>query len=245
MKRLILLITSLTLAVVRPAAAAIVQHVTASEARGLSGNGVSILLRNGSGTNIDFTETGELIQRAWLDDPSFATFDADVALCQQGRECSQNTGASVIHLRRIVGINFPNLPDSATTLLTIVTNSSGGKKTYLFPIAYGAGAASYVIAPDNQSLSGDGVVLDDGRSANWHDVERGLQLAVEQNLISPQSPVVIRTNRFLSAVRSGSHIEQAIRSSGISMDIVSRLAQMGYRQIPSRQTLPPVQSVEE
>lgn len=231
MKRLFGLITALSLLSMRPADAAMVQRVSASQAQGLTGNGVSILLRAGSGTNIDFTQTGEAIQKVWFDDPGFATFDADTPLCQQGSQCTQEGGASIIHLRRIDGIRFPNLPASTTTMMTVITNSSDGKKTYIFPIAYGAGAASYMIEPDSHSLGGNGLLMNDGRTASWSDIERGVQAAIQQDLLPADSPVVIRTYQFLSQVRNGRPIEQAISRSGISMEIILHLAQMGYRTI--------------
>lgn len=233
MKRLFLLLIPLSLISAGSARASMVQRVAESQARGLSGSGVEILLRNGPGTNIDFSETDEVVQRVWLDDPGFATIDFDGKLCDPNDRCDPQNGggASIIHLRRVVGITFPNIPRANSTLLTVVTNSGEGKKTYLFKISYGGGAAQYSVIPDNQGALGNGITINNGRVANWDDVERGLRLAIEQKLLLPDSPVISRTNQFLAAVRNGSGINQAMITSGLSMAIVSRLAQMGYQTL--------------
>ena len=214
--------------------ASITRQVSVSQAQGLVGSGTQISVWNGSGTNINFTPTGEVIQRVWLDDPSFVTVDFDGALCSRNSgECHTSSGASVIHLRRINGIRFPNLPQTDSTLLTVITGSASGKKTYLFKVSYGAGAQQYAaldVTPDNQSvLNGGGIKVEGGRTANWDDVERGLQQIISQRLLPLDSPVVIRMQNFLANVRNGMAVDQALSGSGVSMAVVSRLAQIGYQ----------------
>ena len=208
----------------------IVQKVSQSQAQGLIGSGATATVWSGNGTNIDFTRTGETIQRAWLDDAHAIAIDFDATLDGRG-------SASIVHLKRVTGIHFPNLPETRSTLLTVVTRSPYGKKTYLFDVRYGSGAPKYAtlaIVPDAQPLTG-GVALAD-RTANWNDVERGLRRAIAQQLISAQSPINQRVQTFLANVRNGMPMRQAAAQAKISLAVVSKLAQMGTVSSVSRPT---------
>lgn len=203
----------------------IVQKVSQSQAQGLIGNGATVTVWLGNGTNIDFTRTGETIQRAWLDDAHAVTLDFDAALDKSG-------SASIVHLKRVTGIHFPNLPETRSTLLTVVTRSPYGKKTYLFDVRYGSGTPKYAtlaIVPDTQPITG-GVALGD-KTANWNDVERGLQRAIAQRLISVQSPVNQRVQAFLANVRNGMPMQQAAAQAKVSLAVVSKLAQIGTTSV--------------
>ncbi|MBE9010935.1 hypothetical protein IQ250_12020 [Pseudanabaenaceae cyanobacterium LEGE 13415] len=203
----------------------IVQQVSQTQAQGLAGNGATVTVWLGNGTNIDFTRTGETIQRAWLDDAHAITLDFDAALDGRGN-------ASILHLKRVTGIHFPNLPETRSTLLTVVTRSPYGKKTYLFDVHYGSGTPKYAtlaVVPDAQPLTG-GVALAD-RTANWNDVERGLQRAIAQRLIPAQSPINQRVQIFLANVRNGMPMQQAATQAKVSLAVVSKLAQMGTNAV--------------
>jgi hypothetical protein len=209
-------------------AAPIVREMPQTQAQGLTGSGAYITVWAGSGTNIDFTRTGETIQRAWLDDPSLLTIDFDGSLCSRnaGNDCGD--GVSIIHLRRVVGIRFPNLPTTVSTLLTVVTQSHRGKKIYLFNVGYGAGTPGYAtvaITPNFQL--GRGVVMRGDRATDWQAIETGLQRAITQRLILADSPVVLRVQDFLARVRSGTPMSQAMQDAKVTLALISRLAAMG------------------
>lgn len=186
--------------------------------------GAQLSVWPGSGANIDFTRTEEVIQRVWLDDPSRLTVDFDAPL-------TGDSGASVIHLRRVTGISFPNLPATASTLLTVVTQSrDDNRHVYQFEVNYGSGTPQYAtvsITPSADSSNTDGLVMSNGRTASLADVERGLQQAIAQNLITASSPVIARTQDFLVRVRNGAAMQLAADEANISMAIVSQLATMG------------------
>ena len=209
-------------------AAPIVREMPQTQAQGLTGSGAYITVWAGSGTNIDFTRTGETIQRTWLDDPSLLTIDFDGSLCSRnaGNDCGD--GVSIIHLRRVVGIRFPNLPAAASTLLTVVTQSHQGKKIYLFNVGYGSGIPGYatVAITPNFQLS-NGVVMRGDRVADWQAIETGLQRAITQRLILADSPVVLRVQDFLARVRSGTPMSQAMQDAKVTLPLISRLAAMG------------------
>ncbi len=217
-------------------AAPIVREMPQTQAQGLTGAGASLTVWAGSGTNIDFTRTGETIQRAWLDDPSLLTLDFDGSLCNHsaGNDCS---GASIIHLRRITEIRFPNLPATNATLLTVVTQSDHSKKLYLFNVSYGSGPPAYAtVAITPHFQLGNGVVLRGDRASEWNTVEAGLTQAIQQHLILPDSPVTLRVRDFLLRVRSGTPVQQAIRDAKVTMVVISRLATLGNASHPVSQT---------
>lgn len=248
---LITLASALSMLMSRPVfAAALVRSIPITQAQE-GGAHLSVWL--GSGTNIDFTRTGEVIQKVWLDDPSRLTVDFDGSLGRASSDSfggSEGTGASVIHLRRVTGISFPHLPETAATLLTVVTQtSSGGHRLYQFEVTYGSGTPQYATvalmpnATDTGNGTASGLVLANGRSATLADVEHGLQQAVSQNLIAANSPVVARTQDFLARVRNGSAMQLAAAEANISMAVVSQLAMMGMSSL-SRSTLLPTGSVD-
>lgn len=191
-------------------AAPIVRPIPQSVAQGLSRSGASVTVWAGSGTNLDFTRTGETIQRAWLDDPHAVVVDFDAPLGQ----------ASVLHLKRVQGIHFPNLPETDATLLTIVTQSPYGKKTYLFEVGYGTGTPQYAtlaVTPDNQASD---------RPITGKEVERGLRQAIARQLITPKSPVALRVQNFLALVQNGMPTQQAAERAEVSLAVITKLAEL-------------------
>lgn len=225
------LVVASLLSVARPAfSAPIVRQLSEAQAQGLTGDGARISVWPGSGTNLDFTRTGEVIQRVWLDDPSRLTLDFDGNLCSQGDSGNcDGAGASVIHLRRVTGIHFENLPETASTLLTVVTDSPEGRKVYQFQVNYGSGDPQYAtvaIAPNTTSQA-SAIVTTSGQTVSLANVERGLNSAIASHLIPSDSPVISKVQDFLARVRNGSVPQAAADAAGISLAVVSRLAEMG------------------
>ena len=226
-------------------AGALVNSIPISQAQG---GGAQLSVWPGSGTNIDFTRTGEVIQRVWLDDPSRLTIDFDGNLgggddFGGGGGGGGSGGAGVIHLRRVTGISFSNLPQTASTLLTAVTQGSDGSRhVYQFQVNYGSGTPQYAtvaLMPSStgtDTSNGGGLVVSSGRTATLSDIERGLQQAISQNLIAASSPVVARTQDFLARARNGTAMQSAADEANISMAVVSQLATMGMSTL-SRPTL--------
>jgi hypothetical protein len=224
-------------------AAPTVRQLSEAQAQGLTDGGAKISVWPGSGTNLDFTRTGEVIQRVWLDDPSRLTLDFDGSLCGQGNSGNcDGAGASVIHLRRVTGIHFENLPETAFTLLTVVTASPQGHKVYQFQVNYGSGEPQYAtvaIAPDNSAQSST-IVTTSGRTASLVSVELGLRSAIATNLITTDSPLISQVQDFLARVRNGTDLKAAADAVGISLAVVSRLAEMGLPPVaPSAEVAQP------
>lgn len=128
-----------TLFLVQTANATVIRNVSSDQAQGITGEAVSVDVAPGVGLNISFIQTGEFVKKAWIDDPSRITLSFDGTLCQtisQGQECSSDQGATVVHLRQIRPIDFPDLPRSSTngTLLTLITEGTEGRKLYQFRV---------------------------------------------------------------------------------------------------------------
>ncbi|WP_257236557.1 hypothetical protein [Nostoc sp. 'Peltigera malacea cyanobiont' DB3992] len=111
-------------------AAPVVRTIKQTQASGQGAILQTINVWNGHGVAISFYELGETIKKVWLDDPSQILLDTDGCLEGLEENCS-NPGAGLIHLRRIKRVNIPGIPQTSTTLLTVVTQSSSGeRKTY-------------------------------------------------------------------------------------------------------------------
>jgi hypothetical protein len=245
MKRLpvvLSLVVATLVAIAKPASSIpIVRQISEAQAQGLTGGGAQISVWPGSGTNLDFTRTGEVIQRVWLDDPSRLTLDFDGNLCGQGNSGNcDGAGASVIHLRRVTGIHFENLPETAFTLLTVVTESSEGRKVYQFQVNYGSGEPQYAtvaISPDISAQS-SAIVTTSGRTASLVSVELGLRHAIATRLIPADSPVIPKVQDFLARVHNGATPQAAADAAGISLAVVSRLAEMGLPAVAQPAEMP-------
>ncbi|GAB1541319.1 hypothetical protein NUACC21_39900 [Scytonema sp. NUACC21] len=127
----------------------VLRSIFSCQAQGLGGAIPQITVWFQQGTNLSFIQTGETIKKVWLDDPSQVTLDFDGPVCmqfgQQGSETGdcENSAASVIHLRRIKKLDIPGLPNTNSTLLTVVTEKQGQRKLYTFRVIYSNGTPEY------------------------------------------------------------------------------------------------------
>lgn len=136
MKHLVLLPLVLGLISTPSALALSAKTISSEQAQGTTGI-VTLEVAPGYGLNINLIPTGEVVKKAWIDDPSQIVLSFDGNLCQPSddSECN-NEGATVIHLRQIKPIAFPNLPRSpgGGTLLTLITEGNEGRKIYQFKV---------------------------------------------------------------------------------------------------------------
>ncbi len=182
-----------------------------------------IAVWEGSGINISLIETGEVIHKAWLDDPSRITLDFDGQL---------GKGAMVVHLRRIKPIEFDQLPSTPATLITLITQTQQGqRKRYQFRITYGKGSPQYygiTIKPSTPSHQPMQV-----GSEYINHVRQGLSYAKRQGWISLEQgniAVEARVRQFLAMLRGGMNLNEAAQRSAISIALVEKLAELGEVQ---------------
>lgn len=213
----------------------VVQQVSASVAAGQRGQKLTtIYLMPGYGVNLSFIPTGETVQKVWFDNPGIATLDVDGCLEGLGRECKQE-GASVLHLRSIKPMNVPGLPKTNSSLLTVVTNGSDRRSVYLFRVVNNSASAKNrvhmvevvpdAIAPSPSILTSLPSAID--AQVDFHQIHRGLIIALNQRLIIENSVLWNRIMSFLAKVRSGELLSIAAQTSGISMQLVTKLQEMG------------------
>jgi hypothetical protein len=208
-----------------------VRNITVSQAKGVGSPLQEISVWRGAGTTISFIPVNEKIRKVWLDDPSEITVDFDSPLCRvgEGGGCAQ-TDALVIHLRRIKALVFPNTPRTRTTLLTVVTETSRKQRNlYQFRVFLATGQPAYsavIVNPDAArqiSLSGNSQVSIDA-------VEQGLQIAESTGLISSdQGNIELRSRvtLFLALLEKGVEAPLAANQAGVSLSLISRLAELG------------------
>ena len=184
-----IILTGISFFCLQEIAFASVRQVPVETAR--AGN-VPITVEEASGISIDFSKSGERVYKVWLDDPSKLTVDFDGPL---------ESGAQVIHLRRITGLSFENLPSGSSTLLTVVTRSGSASNVYYFNVGYGAtDTTGIAIVPATSStLQLTRHSLSETEPVDLEMVHLGLQDAIANSVISPESPVIERVEQFLTA----------------------------------------------
>lgn len=201
--------------------------LTISQRDAENGSAPSIVVGASGGTNLSFLSTGEIIQKAWLDpvNPVRVTLDVDGQFCSEAARSCQ--GATVIHLKQITPLPFPNLPKANSTLLTVIAAVPGGsRRLYTFRIQYGGNDANHTVAvmpdrPGIATVTGVTPAIDPDRIA------QGLQVAQQKQWVYPGTPLCSRIERFIALVRAGRPAATAAGQAGISMQLVTRLMQLG------------------
>ncbi|MGK7887941.1 MAG: hypothetical protein AB4042_01305 [Leptolyngbyaceae cyanobacterium] len=199
------------------------RSIPSSYARGEHPQPVTIDLYRGHGISLNFRATGETIQRAWLDDPSQTTLDFDDVRCRNALEPGM-CAATVIHLRRIEPLSFENLPATATTVLTVLTQQN----LYQFYLAFPTGGLPEYTALNIQPE----LALAAATPNHAEVVGRGLQIAQNQGLIVEGDRLWTRIQTFLVLLRSDISPSDAATQVGISEALVLRLMEIG-QQSPS------------
>lgn len=191
---------------------------------------VTIPLSPGHGVNISFIPTGEMIEKVWLDDPSWVVLDVDGCLQNLTRgECASAT-SSVLHLRRIERLDIQGLPIAKTSQLTVVTRSPKtlARRVNVFRLTRGDASPEYhtVEVVYRATLTRNQPAVDSAA------IERGRLVAIRQRWLEESGSLDRRIKAFITQLRTQS-VEEASRSAGISMELVSRLEELGnQRSLP-------------
>ena len=194
---------------------------------------VPLVVHSGMGATVDFTQTGKIVQRAWLGDPSKITLDADRPI---------EEGSSVLFLRRINGLNFDGLPSTASTVLTTVLISAGGSEVCQIPVSYSSTLPDYTslkLMPNAEpGASGDGDLVTRllrPSSVNLDEVEAG----INANALSlgEGNSVVIRLREFIARTRSGAEQKSTAQELGIEWSLVLELSRQGEERLSHAETV--------
>jgi hypothetical protein len=206
-----------------------VKQVSQDMATGNSSQKIpQIALSPGYGVNISFIKSGEIVEKVWLDNPAIASLDVDGCLTGLSKECEQS-GATVIHLRKINRLKLPQLPSTNTSFLTVVTKGKSQRQVYLFQVVVGKNKSNYhtlEILP-NSNVFPESTIHSNINNNQLQQIIRGINISKQQGLISDNSRLRKRIELFLINVRSGKSISIAARDSGISMQLISRLIELG------------------
>lgn len=224
-----------------------VRRIPIEAATGSTGTPINLGISSGYGLNISFIPTGEIIEKVWLDDPSWLTTDVDGCLEGLSTNNCDKPGATVLHLRRIQQLNFPGLAQSSnkSTLLTLVTRGTQGRRVYVFQIQLNPPSKTppqyhtvEVVQETQQtppttaavSLQRVNFVTNSNSRVNNQSIERiekGIALSVERQWLRQGSPLWYRLAYFLTNLRQGIPLEQARVSAKLSVQLVNRLHQLG------------------
>ena len=221
-----------------------VEKISASRAQGLKGDLPTITVWSGAGANLNFVPTGEIIKKVWLDDPSLIGLDSDEPLCVvaagSNNETCTDSEATIIHLKRIHQIKFPNLPRTASTLLSVVTeNKQGDRALYQFRVAYGKGNPEYhtvAVYPDVPTIQQRRTLFVSSinpQQPSLENIELGLQVARSKRLLGRSQgnlELEKRVKTFLTLARNGESLKSAASSAGVSMQLILKLAEFGSEQ---------------
>jgi hypothetical protein len=169
------------------------------------------------------------VTKVWLDDPSRITVDFDAPL---------KRGASVIHLKRIEPVNFPGIPKSSSTLLTVIAEGASGagegarnngRERYQFRVTYGEkgqpSCYGYDVLPDPVALStSNGPALEEESL-----LREGLAIAKRRGTLSPDAGNTVletRVKRYIELRQRGVEGEAARQGAKVSRAFLDRLEEL-------------------
>lgn len=218
-----------------PADASRVRRISAQAAQ--EGNVPIAVFVEGGGVLLDFSPTGELIQKISLDDPSRVVVDH----CLVTKSCG-NRPSPIIRLFRSAGIAFKDIPSAKVTMLSVETTDAQGEyHSYIFPLTTGAGRSTI-----SKVLVGDGDDAPTSRPSNGGTLTRSTPsptvpsaVALGAKVAESESQLVDpllkgRVRQYLQLTNGGMSSKRAARKAGISMALVARLDRLGQSAISSR-----------
>lgn len=185
---------------------------------------VPVVVHSGMGAAIDFTQTGHVVQRAWLGDPSKVTLDTDRPMEQ---------GSSVLFLRRIQGLDFSGLPATSTTVLTTILVGPGGSQVCQFPVSYSSGETTYTslrLLPTGSTTATaererPSLAVLRSATVDINQVEAGINLNARH--LGESNPVVVQVRVFIARVRAGESQQSVARDMEIEWPLILELRNQG------------------
>jgi hypothetical protein len=188
----------------------------------LNGRVPLVVAVEGGGVNLDFSQTGETIQKIMIDDPSKVVVDH----CLVSKGC----GSFPEPVIRLIRGNIPqeSIPPAKTTQLTVLTRDASGEwSTYIFPVKPStkpADITKFVIG---------GTTTPTGRGSERVDFAVAAlgarQAQSQQLLVDPKLKGRVRT--YLQLVQGGVPTRKAAQKAKISKDLVARLTQLGNQRV--------------
>ena len=229
-----------------PGNAGIVRSIDASQVSGENATLTVVKVWAGHGISISFYSSGEIIKKIWLDDPSRFLVDVDGCLEGMNRCSGDSVGAGLIHLRKIDTIKIPGLPQASSygSHLTIITESSVGKKVYHFNIVPGSGTPEYsqieIVGERNNETVTSGQPtpnpVDYTATSDSKYIAKGMSIAVDNKWLTADTQLWSRLNKLIELRSQGTDLVLAANDAGVSMKVVEKLMLMGgkrYIEMPT------------
>ena len=202
-----------------------------------------ITLYPGRASVIDFSVTGEVITYVQLSDVSRITYNTNAPI--------QSGAARVIVLRPIQTLFIDGITRAAVPNMVVTTiDQAGTPRTYLFDIYsdYGRPEQSetngIAIAPAqevrqtrllNTIAVRPNVMRTELGSATLDDIDRGLEIAIQEGYTPPTDPVVFQVREAIARARNGTPLRTAARNLELDFAVLTTLGEIGVeaRMIPS------------
>jgi hypothetical protein len=182
---------------------------------------VTIDVASGYGVNLSFQRLDDPIIKVWVDDMTELAVDFDRPIPE----------AKVIHLRRLSPASLPlqTRSQSRNTLLTVVTR----QKVYQFFVRLSDSRTQFKTIEVVPGRNNPALIPVGGQDfASLVEIERGIEKAIQESRIAPNSPLIPRVRNFVVLVRQGKTFEQASAESGISLAVVSEFGRLG-KKVPT------------
>ena len=199
-----------------PAFAGVATNVSVQDA--LTGRVRVTVAAEGGGTILDFSQTGEKIEKITIDDPSKVLTDH----CLITKSCNGRPEPMV----RLFRANIPqkDIPSVKTTQLTVLTTDSSGQwNSYIFSVTPSVKPSVYT-----KYVIG-------GRTHKTHTLDfasaaLGARQAQEHNLLVDPA-LKGRVKTFLRLTQAGTSEKVAAKKAGISMSLVTKLESLGQERV--------------
>jgi hypothetical protein len=233
-----------------------VQNVGAETAQGTYQTSVQrVVIGNTQGVTLSWLQTGETLQRVWLDDPSRVVVDFDGCLPsallnsgEGGNSTDQCGDAQVMRVRQLnQRIEFPvNVTASRGNLvsLTVVTtNPAGQRKIYQFQLVLTGSAPPIsliniipapALAPAQLTS-----VSQEYQQTILRQLSQGLAYAEASKLIDTGSPAYTQLRQAIALMQQGTPFAQAVQQSNVPNALIDRIRSYGRTQSTPSSTLTP------
>ena len=221
----VLLTPVVLLSLATPAFAGVATTVSLQDA--LSGRVKITVATEGGGTILDFSQTGEKIEKITIDDPSKVMTDH----CLITKSCNGHPEPIVRLLR--VNISDKDIPAARSTQLTVMTSDESGQwNSYIFAVIPSTKPSVYT----KYLIGGH---LTPSRSNDLSVAAYGVRQAQQRGLLADPA-LKGRILTYLRLKQTGVSDRVAAKKAGVSMALVSRLNTLGQStlaQVPIPQPI--------
>jgi hypothetical protein len=176
-----------------------------------------------TGVTITFIPSQQIIQKIWLDNPTWITLDIDGCLEGLGTSECKKSGATSIHLRRIKPLHIEGILPSSTSLLTVISRDASESLTI---------STFRLVAAETDKYSIVEVVLPEGKfvdTVNPDFVARGRAIAILHGWMRSGDRLYQKIDQFLTLITTHP-LSVAAEESGVSIALIQRLNSLGSRE---------------